>query len=204
MTKPKRPSSYSDYSLEDLQTICGIANRKEALNLSGEMIEPSVWLKQSLEYGKVLPLNTEKAKSEWLITPLLTELANRNRHKFNLFSGNTFDVDVTKSLKGRCDFLLTKNLSLNISAPVIAIFEAKDDNLDHWYGQCGAEMVGARLFNQMKNEPIEIIHGAVTNGESWQFLRLTDSTLLIDTETYGLANLTLLLGTLQKVVDFYY
>jgi len=204
MTKPKRPSSYSDYSLEDLQTICGIVNRKEALNLSGEMIEPSVWLKQSLEYGKILPLNTEKAKSEWLIAPLLTELANRNRHKFNLFSGNTFDVDVTKSLKGRCDFLLTKNLSLNISAPVIAIFEAKDDNLDHWYGQCGAEMVGARLFNQMKNEPIEIIHGAVTNGESWQFLRLTDSTLLIDTETYGLANLTLLLGTLQKVVDFYY
>ena len=199
----KKPRSYSDYTLADLQTICGVDNRKSSLQLGSQTLEPSDWLKQSLQNSKLVPLNTEKAKSEWLIAPILTELASRNPAKFNLFSGNRFDVDPSKSLKGRCDFLLTKSLSLNITAPVIAIFEAKDDNLDRWYGQCGAEMVAAYLFNQQNNEPIEIIHGAVTNGESWRFLRLADNNLLIDTETYGLANLPVLLGTLQTLIDYY-
>jgi len=198
-----KPRSYSDYTLDYLQAICGVSNRKHPLNLSGQAVELSDWLKQSLEYSKLIPMNSEKAKSEWLIAPILTELARRNPSKFNLFSGNTFDVDLNKALKGRCDFLLTKGMSLHISAPVMAIFEAKDDNLDHWYGQCGAEMYAAWLFNQQKQATVEVIHGAVTNGDSWRFLRLADNTLLIDTEIYGLANLPVLLGTLQKVIDFY-
>jgi hypothetical protein len=73
-------------------------------------------------------------------------------------------VDEEKALKGRCDFLLTKHLSINIVAPLIAMTEAKDQNVDNWYGQCGAEMFAARLFNEQKNEPYSIIHGAVTDG----------------------------------------
>ena len=93
--------------------------------------------------------------------------------------------------------------STNIEAPVIGIFEAKDDSLDKWYGQCGAEMYAARLFNEHQNRYFPIIFGAVTNGFSWQFLKLEDKTLWIDTETYGTQNLPKLLGVLQYLIGFY-
>jgi hypothetical protein len=65
-------------------------------------------------------------------------------------------------------------------------------------------MVAARLFNQQKHEPIEVIYGAVTNGYEWLFLRLEGQMLLIDTERYGLENLPRLLGVLVKLIEFYY
>jgi hypothetical protein len=150
-----------------------------------------------------LPINTEKARSELLITPVLTEWFSRNPGQLQYFSGNTFDVDASRALKGRCDFLFTKHLSMDIVAPVIAVFEAKDDNVDNWYAQCGAEMFAARLFNEQHNEPYRIIHGAVTDGFEWVFLRLEESMLLIDAERYYLRNLPELLGALQTIVNFY-
>lgn len=199
--KNNKPSSYSDYTLDDLKSILGVDNTTADLDLMTQPIEPSDWLKTTLAHSKLVPLNSEKAKSEWLIVPVLTELSVRNPKKFHIFSGNTFDVDKKRALTGRCDFILARHLSVNISAPVFSIFEAKDDSLDKWYGQCGAEMYAARLFNQQKNEPDYPIHGAVTNGRDWQFLRLKEDLLLIDTQMYGLVNLPQLLGTLQKLID---
>ncbi len=204
MPKVKKPRSYSDYTLDHLKDICGVDNQKVALNLPGELIEPSDLLKLVLERSAWVPLNTEKVKSELLIAPVLMELMSLMPQKFNLFSGNSFEVDISKALRGRCDFLLTKKLSLNISAPIVAIFEAKDDSLEHWYGQCGAEMYAARLFNEMKHEPVTVIYGAVTNGYEWSFLCLKEQILLIDTEHYSLKNLPQLLGVLVKLIEFYY
>ncbi len=204
MPKLKKPRSYSDYTLDHLKDICGVDNQQMGLNLQGKLIEPSDWLKLSLAKSKLVPLNTEKAKSELLIMPVLMELLSLMPQKFNLFSGNSFEVDVSKALRGRCDFLLTKKLSFNISAPIMAVFEAKDDNLEHWYGQCGAEMYAAWLFNEMKHEPVAAIYGAVTNGYEWSFLCLKNQLLLIDTDHYSLENLPRLLGVLVKLINFYY
>lgn len=199
----KKPKSYSDYTLDDLKDILGVDNTPVDLKLKAGSVEPSPWLLTTLEHSKLVPLNSEKAKSEWLIVPILTELSVRNPKKFHIFSGNTFNVDKKRALNGKCDFILAKHLSVQISAPIFSIFEAKDDSLDKWYGQCGAEMFAARLFNERRNEPYRIIHGAVTNGRDWQFLKLEENVLYIDTEIYGLVNLPQLLGTLQKLVDFY-
>jgi len=157
----------------------------------------------ALTRHKHAPINSQKARAELLITPVLMEIFERNSTKFNYFSGNPFDVEPTQGLKGRCDFLLTKAMTLHITAPVIAIFEAKDDNVDNWYGQCGAEMYAARLFNERNQEPYRIIHGAVTNGYEWVFLRLEEQMLLVDRNRYYLGNLPELLGVLQSVIGFY-
>jgi hypothetical protein len=203
MAITKTPKSYSDYSLNDLRTICGIDNRKQNLSLLNDKKEPSTLLLQILEQNKVLPINSEKARSELLITPVLVEWLSQNPHQLQYFSGNTFDVEPTKALKGRCDFLFTKHFSMDIVAPVVAMFEAKDDNVDNWYGQCGAEMYSARLFNERNNEPYKTIYGAVTDGFEWVFLKLEDEVLLIDTERYYLRTLSELLGALQTIMDFY-
>lgn len=201
--KNGKPSSYSDYTLEDLRAILGLDNRKENLNLLHTLVPPSDFLVTTLQRNQVLPINTEKARAELLITPILVEWITQNPQKLQYLSGNTFDVEPKKFLKGRCDYLFTKHLSLDIVAPVVAIFEAKDDNVDNWYGQCGAEMYAAKLFNEQKNEPYPIIYGAVTDGYEWVFLRLENNVLLIDKERYYLRNLAELLGVLKTIMDFY-
>ncbi len=203
MAKERKPKSYSDYTLGDLRTLCGIDNSKLQFNLLKKRVEPSDLLIKTLERNQVQPINTEKARSELLITPVLVEWLSNNPHKLQYFSGNTFDVEPSKALKGRCDFLFTKHFSVDIVAPVVAMFEAKDDNVDNWYGQCGAEMFAARLFNERSNEPYRIIYGAVTDGFEWVFLRLEDEMLYIDTARYYLKALPDLLGALQNVADFY-
>jgi len=203
MKKAKKIRSYSDYTLDALREICGIDNTHQDLALFQAPVPPSELLEQLLRRNKTLPLNSEKARSELLITPVLVEWISRNPKKLQYFSGNTFDVVPEKALKGRCDFLFTKHFSLNIVAPVVAMFEAKDDNVDHWYGQCGAEMYAARVFNEMTNEPYRIIYGAVTDGHEWVFLRLEENMLLIDEERYYLKDLPSLLGALQTIIDFY-
>ncbi len=204
-TKTKRIRSYSDFSLNDLKTLFEVENRQCALNLTSDTkkITPSSWLKESIQKSSKIILNSEKAKSEWLIVPILTELHESNLEKFNIFSGNSFDVLPEKFLKGRCDYLLNKGQSVNITAPIIGIFEAKDDSLEKWYGQCGSEMVAAQLFNQQHDEPYKIIYGAVTNGYEWIFLRLEEKLLLIDNQRYYLQDLPQLLTALQTIVEFY-
>ena len=90
-----------------------------------------------------------------------------------------------------------------MDAPIACIFEAKNDAIEDWYGQCGAEMLAAHIFNERKGNPMPHIHGAVTNGFTWQFLKLENNILYIDSQRYGTANLPQLLGAIQKVYDFY-
>jgi hypothetical protein len=199
----KKLRSYSDYSLKALQENCNIDNTRKKFGLCQKLIPPSQLLQDVLQRNESLPINSEKARSELIVTPILVEWMQNNPNKLQYFSGNTFDVLPEKALKGRCDFLFTKHFSLHIAAPVIAMFEAKDDNVDNWYGQCGAEMYAAKLFNEQKNEPYKIIYGAVTDGYEWVFLRLEDNMLLIDIERYYMQDLPRLLGALQTIADFY-
>ena len=204
-SKKTEPKSYSDFTIPHLREKFGLKDKKQALFLDGELIPISDWLKMTLEMQQDLPVGTEKAKSELLITPVLLELRSKNKTKFTFFSGYTFDVDVKNALKGRCDYLLIKDAqSVDIEAPIIGIFEAKDDSIDRWVGQCGAEMYAARLFNQQTKIDIEIIYGAVTNGYEWLFLKLEEDTLYIDTARYSIENPAKLLAALQKIINFYY
>lgn len=203
MKKAKKIRSYLDYTLTALQEVCEIDNTKTQLSLFKKAIKPSEWILKTLELNRVLPINSEKSRSELLITPVLVEWLSCNPKELQYFSGNTFDVVPEKALKGRCDFLFTKHFSLNIVAPVIAMFKAKDDNVDNWYRQCGAEMYAARIFNEQHNKPYRIIYGAVTDGYEWGFLRLEENLLLIDAERYYLADLPQLLGALQTILEFY-
>jgi hypothetical protein len=198
------PKSYRYYKLEDLAAIVGISN-EETPNLLGSVpnLQPSETLNAILERNMLIPMKNEKAKSELIVMPILVELFYVNQ-RFKPFSGLTFNIDKTKGLKGVCDFLISgKARVADLESPVVCVYEAKDDNIENWYGQCGAEMYAARLFNAQKGNDTLVIHGAVTNGFTWQFLKLEGQTLYIDSNRYGLANLPQLLGAIQKVYDFY-
>jgi hypothetical protein len=200
----KIPSSYRYYKLEDLEKICEINNETVAKLLTDvEPIEPSEVLKIVLERNLQIPLTNEKAKSEFVVAPILGEMWFINQ-RFKPLSGLTFNIDASKGLKGVADFLISaKPNSSGLHSPIFCIFEAKNDAIEDWYGQCGAEMYAARIFNEREGNNIKIIYGAVTNGFTWQFLKLEGQTLFIDSQRYGTANLPQLLGAIQKIYNFY-
>src|SRR5216684_3800236 len=75
-------------------------------------------------------INTEKARSEFVIAPVLFELRRLHPGHFGLFSGIELDADAARGLNGVCDFIITKSPSQHVlSAPLITINEAKNDNL---------------------------------------------------------------------------
>jgi len=200
----KIPKSYRYYKLEDLKEIFQI--EKESISdmlFPVQSVSPSELLEKILMRNLEIPMPNEKAKSELLVMPILTEIWAINRN-FKPLSGFTFSVEPQKGLTGRCDFLISaKPNAYGLDEPIMCVFEAKDDAVERWYGQCGAEMLAAQIFNEREGNNIKIIHGAVTNGFLWQFLKLENKTLFIDSQRDGTANLPQLLGAIQKVYDFY-
>jgi hypothetical protein len=147
-------------------------------------------------------LTSEKARSELLVSPILMELLNRNNYAFSVLSGVNLDVDTQQGLNGECDFILAAlpNL-LDISSPISALVEAKDNNIDQGIPQCAAQMYGARSYNTQKNLDSDIIWGGVTTGTEWQFLRLEGTQITANTDLYHLSQLPILLGILQNIIN---
>lgn len=143
--------------------------------------EPSIFLMQSLADAEGEALATEKAKSELIVSPVLRELRRNNLNRFSYFSGYQFDVDAQKKLTGFCDFIFSSLPNrVDIDAPIFCLVEAKKGEIEGGFGQCGAEMYAAQLFNQQKGVPQKVIYGCVTNAFSWAFLKLEGKNLSID------------------------
>ena len=172
-----------------------------------ESIEPSQRLKETLDETLDLAssISTEKARSELVITPILLEVRRSFKNKIGYFSGNTFNVDESKSLTGACDFLLSasSNQSL-VTAPVLTIVEAKDNDISIGLGQCVAQMVAAQMFNTRKGLEMQSIYGAVSTGTNWKFLVLQGNLVKIDLSEYFITQLNQILGILSEPFRIYF
>ena len=90
-----------------------------------------------------------------------------------------------------------------IQAPVLSVVEAKDDNFEKGNPQCIAQMRAVQIFNEREGKPTPVVYGASTYGLAWQFLRLENDIVHVDTRFYALENLPNILGVLQHIVDCY-
>jgi len=125
-------------------------------------------------------------------------------YQISLFSGTDFNVDIEKGLIGYCDFLLSASREqFFISAPVITIVEAKNENIIGGLGQCVAEMIAAQIFNQRKGIDIPVIYGVVTSGTTWRFLRLNETNVCIDLVEYYINQVDKILGIILKPIQAY-
>jgi hypothetical protein len=193
--------SYSEFTLESVQTAFDItiAERANLLNDS-PLGETSEFLKELLKefVPLALAMNTEKARSELIIAPILVEVRKKHLDKASLFSGVELNIDRDLGLNGICDFLLSRSPSqLMLKAPVVIVVEAKKENINGALGQCIAEMWAAKLFNQQHQNDISVIYGAATTGNDWKFLRLSDHLVEIDLTEYQLSNIDKILGILS-------
>ena len=150
-------------------------------------------------------LGSEKARSEFVIMPVLQALQRRNKDVFTIFSGYEFNIDKSKELNGFCDFILSSPANgFIIEAPAFFIVETKKTNIDdNAIAQCGAELYAAQIFNERKERPQNAIYGCVTSAYSWGFLKLENNILTIDPNYVSLnfSNPYDVLATLQWVLD---
>ncbi len=201
----RNTKSYSKFTYNDLKAI-GL--RTVVVDLfAGQNIppvQPSEILKQVLAEGQEFSLDTEKARSEFIIAPVLREVYIRNKTIFSIYSGFNFEVDKEKGLQGFCDFLLAK-LPYNVipDNPIIAVVEAKlNDPLNAAIPQCAAEMYAARLWNQKYEQPQQTVYGCITTGEKWLFLRQEEGMIIeIDRYSYALTSLEKVLGIWQHIIN---
>jgi co-chaperonin GroES (HSP10) len=193
--------AYSEFTLSQVRKKLGIKMVEPANLFAGVIpIEPSDFLRQALaRYTHLaIAIGTEKAKSEFLIAPILAEIRDQFSPRVSLFSGNEFNVAPDLGLQGFCDFILSLSPEqLDVTAPVVTIVEAKNDNLKSGLGQCIAEMVAAQIFNRQEEQAIDIIYGAVTNGTNWRFLRLQNDRVEIDGTEYFILDIHHILGILS-------
>ncbi len=199
--------AYSNFTLAKIKEDFGLTV-DETQNLFNEvsLVQPSEIL--TLVLQDYIPLataiGTEKARSEFLIAPILSEVRKQLNYQISLFSGTDFNVDPEKGLLGYCDFLISASQEqFFISVPVMTVVEAKNENIINGLGQCIAEMIAAQIFNQRQGVEIPMIYGVVTTGTTWRFLTLNDNKVCIDKVEYYINQIDKILGIILTPLQSY-
>ena len=102
--------SYSRFTLEEVLTKFNL-NVVEKLGKFKQLpeVSPSKFIQEALEY--YLPLAvaiaSEKARSEFIIAPILAEVKKISNNQISLFSGIEFNVNPELGLNGFCDFIIS-------------------------------------------------------------------------------------------------
>ena len=182
--------SYSKFTSEELNKRFGIEQSfQTSLFAFVKSRSVSDWLKQTIELNLdfALEQGTEKARSEYIIAPVFSELRQQSKKQISIFSGIMFNVDRQNKLTGECDFLVSRShIQTFLKEPVVVAIEAKRQDFEKGYVQCAAEMIAARIFNEQKGNKVSKIYGCVTTGNVWQFLVLDGKKVLVDTTAFDI------------------
>jgi hypothetical protein len=181
---------YSQFTIEkakkdfQLSTVEGVRFFPDSI----ESVTPSSRLQAILEdLPWAIAVDTDKARSEVIINPMLLEVRRIFNQQISVFSGEEFNVDASIGLNGICDFLVCRSPEqLTVEAPAIVIVEAKKSDIKSGLGQCIAEMVAAQQFNEKREQPLTAVYGTVSSGTQWRFLKLEGQIVTIDLTDYSL------------------
>jgi hypothetical protein len=111
------------------------------------------------------------------------------------------DVDPARRLLGDCDFILALSDPVpRLRAPLLTVVEAKKNDIESGLGQCVAQMVAARIYNERAASPVTDVFGCVTTGEGWQFLKLAGPAVTIDEARLYIDNVGGILAALLATV----
>lgn len=192
--------TYSNFTLDNVRRAFGLTLRQAHLFPNVVPLDVPPWLQESLNKGMPLALGSEKARSEFILVPILLTSREIAHEQVSIYSGQRLDIDPDSGLIGECDFIITATPPLPvIQAPIVCIIEAKKNDIEAGLGQCVAQMLGARLLNQRDATGIETVFGCVTTGEVWQFLKLEHDDIFIDRDRYYIDNIQTILGVLQVI-----
>jgi hypothetical protein len=192
---------YTDFTLDTITTTLGVSVEPADLFPTLPPCPVPQWLRELLDRGIRQVLLSEKARSEFIVVPILLACEELGRGPISIYSGQRLDVDPGRGLIGECDFILSAASSLPaLRAPLMIIVEAKKHDIEGGVWQCLAQMVGARIFNERAGRASAPVYGCVTNGEAWQFLRLAEQVAEIDVRRYYINDVGEILSVFRKIL----
>jgi hypothetical protein len=197
--------AYSKFTLSRIEEELGLTIEEGAdLFSSVAPVPVGEFLTKTLERNLplALPNGSEKARSEWVVAPILAELRERTGGKVSVFSGIDLTVDKKRGLDGFCDFLVAQSPhQLELEAPILCAVEAKEHSMKLGIPQCIATMYAASLYNIGEKAPRVSVHGLVTTGSNWLFLRLCGTTVQIERTDYHIKEVDKILGILLAIAQ---
>lgn len=195
--------AYSDFTLLEVKAKFNLRIEEPLSLFSGVMpATVSPLLAELLKNWVPLAhaIATEKARSEFIIAPVLAEVRSLLQNRISLFSGIAFNVDPKLGLTGICDFMLSRSAEqLVLDTPIVAVVEARNENINAGLPQCMAELVACRLFNERQGSPVSALYGCVTTGTIWKFLKYLDNAVVIDIDDYYIREVDRILGIFKSI-----
>ena len=192
-------SDYFDLSnpTEEIIKELGYSFSIEVLNLP--MAEAVGKVKELRErFYNILPkisLNSEIAKRDFMIAPLLLEVISYVDAKINV----EYLIEIDEQLSGSLDYLIR-------SKQDIIVIEAKKGDLERGFNQLSAELIALDKYEN-EHSP-ELLYGAVSIGDVWRFgiLNRKSKVVVKDIHSYRIPEDTekvfmILLGILQSSED---
>lgn len=193
--------TYSDFTLELVEKNLGVKVQQTDLFPALAPMPVPPWLHDLLTKGRQLALVSEKARSEFIVAPILLASRELSHNAVAIYSGQRMDIQPEQGLAGECDFILAATPPVPLlHTPIVTIVEAKKNDVEGGLGQCAAQMVGARLMNQRENPARTDVFGCVTTGEAWQFLQLHEAEILLDRQRYYIDNIGGILAIFQAII----
>ena len=180
--------AYSDFTLDQVVRLLEATVQRVDLFRSLTPLPVPEWLSEALARGLELAFFSEKARSEFIVGPVLLTARDLSHDSFTIYSGQRLDVMPEQGLVGECDFILVRlrpcpcyrALWSQSSKRKRTTLRPASGNVSHrWWGPA---------FSMNAGSDAGPIFGCVTTGETWQFLRLDDTVVGIDRIRYHTPN----------------
>jgi hypothetical protein len=166
-------------------------------------MSPSPAFAENLQFDiQNIDVRDEAARREVIIYPLLREIFRRYADNLSLFSHRPLAIDdavENNILSGVPDYLVSSRSPLGrtvMGKPLLIVVEAKRDDFSLGWAQCLAEMIAAQKYNE--SDKISV-YGIVTNGDAWEFGKLTQKLFMREPGVFPLRDLNELLGAVEFV-----
>lgn len=154
---------------------------------------PSDALNTHLRRLQAFDLQTTEQAKTLLIDALFAEtLAERPNLK--IWKAATLNTD---TLTGVADYLMAPHRAY-LATPLLCVTEAKRDDFDKGRAQCLAEMYACQWNNRQRGQDVDV-YGIVSNGQGWQFYKLTTAGEAYESGLLTIEFLPELLGALDSV-----
>ena len=189
---PKQKQNYSAMTLEEAIQLIG-RDTLTAWNLKTPPRPPSETLQEILRRLQYFDLKVSEPAKTLLIDALFVEIIPHHE-KLKVWKEALLNTDTTT---GFVDYLIAPNRAY-LATPLLCVAEAKKDDFAKGQIQCLAEMAACRWSNQQRGLEIEV-YGIVSNGQGWQFYKLTRAGEVFETDQYGMKYLSGVLGALDYV-----
>jgi hypothetical protein len=154
---------------------------------------PSSVLTANLLRLQVFDLTNSEAAKILLIDVLFAEIVP-NQPLLKIWKSEPLESEIAS---GTVDYLIAPKRAY-AATPLLCVAEAKRDDFVQGRAQCIAEMAACRWNNRRDGLDIPV-YGIVSNGNDWQFYKLTPTNDVHETEMYSLRSLPELLGVLDYV-----